>query len=87
MVWGRKRLAAGWPAPNLGIPEIYIPSDSRRKALVDGYVQRNMAIAKELPLVEVYYTGEELKRRVSARDAARGPLPLPLVLKFNNVSS
>lgn len=89
MIWGRKRLAEGLPAPSLGVPDIYIPSDAQRKvvAVEDGDVQRQMAIAKEPPLVEVYYTQEELKRRVAEREAVRGPFPPPLVLKFNSVPS
>lgn len=85
MVWGRKRLAEGLPAPGLGISGRYIPSDDQREITADDHIQRHMAIARELPLVEVYHTQEELKRRVAAREAIRGPFPRPLVLKFNSV--
>lgn len=87
LVWGRKRLAEGLPAPSLGIPEIYTPSDAKRKVVVDSRVQRSIAIAREPPQVEVYSSKEELRRRVAAREAVRGSFPSPLVLRFNDNSS
>lgn len=87
MAWGRKRLAPGRPAPGLGIREVYIPSDAQKKIVVDGHVQRSMALAREPYLVEVYHSPEELKKQVAAREAAIGPLPPSLALRFRDNSS
>lgn len=75
-------MAKGLPAPSLGISEVYIPPDTQRNVAADSRVQQ--IIAMEPHQVEVYYSEEELKKRVAAREAARGSFPPPMVLRFND---
>lgn len=77
-------MAEDLPAPSLRIPDIYIPTDAPRKVVVDSQIQRNLAIAREPRLLEVYPSKEELKTHIAMLEATRGSFPSPMVRRYNS---